>query len=171
MDVRHGRRGCCYIVRELKQHDIARTITLGGNTFMIRPFPAFVAANISGELGGVIAPVLAGALPLVAGGKADALNLDVGSFSGALASLSGDKVESVLKKLLIRHNNIAVQFAGEAEVVPFDNDTANELFCGSAQDMFILAYEVVQANFSGFFEKFGDLFGVRKSAVTTQKTA
>jgi hypothetical protein len=157
-------------MRELKQHIISKEKIIGGNTFKIRPFPAFIAANISGELGGVLAPVLAGAIPLVTGGKTDMMSLDISSFSGALSSLSGDKVESLLKKLLIQHGNISVVPAGESEAERLDSDLANEIFCGSAQDMFILAYEVVGANFAGFFEKLGRRFGDLKATPATEKT-
>jgi hypothetical protein len=156
-------------MRELKQHNVVKEKELGGNTFYIRPFPAFTAANISGELGGIVAPVVAGALPFLGDGG-DAVNLDASAFGSAMSALSGDKVESLLKKLLIKHGNISVKPAGEAEAVTLDSDLANELFCGSAQDMFVLAFEVIQANFSGFFENIASRFGLRKVTAPTQGT-
>lgn len=148
----------------MKQHEVKSEKTIGGNTFYIRPFPAFAAANISGELAAVLAPAIAGLAPLAmnAGdGGSDVMNVDVSSFSGAMSGLSGDKVENLLKKLLTKHNNISVET--EDGVKLLDNDLANEIFCGSAQDMFILAAEVINVNFKGFFEKIGSLFGFRKA--------
>ena len=37
---------------------------IGENTFYIRPFGAFAAANISGELAALLSPILAGIAPL-----------------------------------------------------------------------------------------------------------
>ncbi|MDR2359677.1 MAG: hypothetical protein LBD85_00120 [Oscillospiraceae bacterium] len=147
-------------MRELKQTRIAKEVTLGGNEYYIRPFPAFTAANLSGEIGAVIAPLLGGLLPLLNDGV-DLMSIDVGSFSGALSGLSGNKLESVLSKLLVKHGNIAVKLEGETDAVTLDNDLVNEVFCGSAQDMFILAFEVIKVNYAGFFEKLGSLSGVR----------
>jgi hypothetical protein len=157
-------------MKDLKQHTIKREKEIGGNHFYIRPFPAFTAANISGELAGVLAPALAGAVPLLGSSESDVMNLDVSSFGGALSSLNGDKVEKLLNKLLVKHGNITVKLKGESEPVLLDGDLVNEVFCGEAQDMFILAYEVVQANFTGFFEKIGGQFGIRKATPTTAKT-
>ena len=36
---------------------------IGENTFYIRPFGAFAAANISGELAALLSPILAGIAP------------------------------------------------------------------------------------------------------------
>jgi hypothetical protein len=152
----------------MKQHDVLSHKTIGENTFHVRPFPAFTAANISGELAGVLAPALAGLAPLATqGGDSDVMNIDISTFSGAMAGLSGDKVENLLKKLLTKHGNISVET--EDGVKSLDNDLANEIFCGSAQDMFILAVEVISVNFSGFFAKIGNQFGFRK-AVTGATT-
>lgn len=40
---------------------------IGENTFYIRPFGAFAAANISGELAALLSPILAGIAPLFGG--------------------------------------------------------------------------------------------------------
>lgn len=151
----------------MKQHETTEK-TVGENTFYIRPFAAFTAANISGELISVLAPAVAGLAPLAMGASdsdsnadPDFMNLDVASFSGALSGLSGDKVENLLKKLLTKHDNISVETADG--VKRLDNDLANEIFCGSAQDMFILAVEVINVNFKGFFKKLGGQFGLQKA--------
>lgn len=149
----------------MKQHETTEK-KIGENTFYIRPFAAFTAANISGELIAVLAPAVAGLAPLAmsasdSDAEPDFMNLDVASFSGAMSGLSGDKVENLLKKLLTKHDNISVET--EDGVKRLDNDLANEIFCGSAQDMFILAVEVINVNFKGFFEKLGGQFGLQKA--------
>lgn len=148
----------------MKQHEVKSEKVIDGNTFYIRPFAAFTAANISGDLAAVLAPAIAGLAPLAmsAGGtESDVMNLDVSSFSGAMAGLSGDKVEGLLKKLLTKHNNISVET--DDGVKPLDNDLANEIFCGAAQDMFILAVEVINVNYKGFFKKLAGQFGLQKA--------
>jgi hypothetical protein len=153
----------------MKQHEVKSEKTIGENTFYIRPFPAFTAANISGELAGVLAPAIAGLAPLAMRGDSDVMNLDVSSFSGALSGLSGDKVENLLKKLLTKYGNVSVDTADG--VTRLDDDTANEIFCGSAQDMFILAVEVINVNFKGFFAKLGSQFGIQKAVPGTTPTS
>ena len=79
---------------------------IGENTFYIRPFGAFAAANISGELAALLSPILAGIAPLFGGldtgdGGSDAaanpLDMDIEeampAISSALSTISGDKVE------------------------------------------------------------------------------
>jgi hypothetical protein len=146
---------------QMKQFDVKSQRTIEGNRFYVRPFPAFVSANLGGELMSSIIPAIGAVLPLVAGDdkNTDILNLDAEvaapALSKGLSGLNGDKVESLLKKLLVTHKNISVQFEDDNEVQPLTEDLANELFCGDAQDMFILAYDVIKANFSGFFKKLG----------------
>jgi hypothetical protein len=152
----------------MKQHEVSSEKQIGEYTFYVRPFPAFTAANISGELTGALAPALAMVVPLaMQGDETDVMSLDVSALSGALSGLSGDKIENLLKKLLTKHNNISVET--EEGVKPLNNDLANEIFCGSVQDMFILAAEVINVNFSGFFAKLGSQFGFQKIVAELKK--
>lgn len=153
----------------MKQFDVACERRLSGNVFFIRPFPAFVSANLSGEVTALIIPVLGSILPVIGGASGsdeDSLfDMDVEkaapALAGALSGVNGDKIESLLKKLLVKHGNISVELDGEHEVQKLTEDLANEIFCGDAQDMFILAFDVIKANFSGFFTKIQSLFGDR----------
>ena len=140
--------------------------SLNGNTYFIRPFPAFKAAHISGELFSVLLPMIGSIAPAAAKalrkGSDDSVmdeNLDITAIAQGLSSLSGDKVELLLKKLLIHYQNIAVEPEGETVATPLTEAMANELFCGEAQDMFILAAEVIKVNYSSFFSKIGTRFG------------
>ncbi len=156
---------------------------IGDATFYIRPFPAFVAANISGELSALIAPMLGGIAPLIGGAKvdengvADLMDMQIEdalpAFSNAFSSLSGDKFERLMKQLLINHENISVECeTTEGEVKRLTYDLANEVFCGEVQDMFILCFEVIRINFKGFFKKLGNRFGLLQkiTGLMTQKT-
>lgn len=150
----------------MKQHEVKSEKEIGGVKFYIRAFPAFLAANISGEIGSALAPAMAGIVPLVAQrGQTDVMNVDVSQFSAALSGMSGDKVETFLKKLLTKHGNISVDTDDGVKLL--DNDLANEVFCGEVQNMFILAFEVIQANYGNFFAKLMQQFGVQK--VNTSK--
>lgn len=42
--------------------------TIGGLNFYIRPFPAMIAANLTGDLASLLTPVLAALMPLVGNG-------------------------------------------------------------------------------------------------------
>lgn len=144
-----------------------RVRKIGENTFYVRPFPAFVATNISGELAAVITPLIGNLAPLF--NKVDAgegnglLDVDVveaaPAIAGAFSSISGDKLESLMKKLLVRYKNISVEMYDSTEAQVLTEDLVNELFCGDVQEMFILAFEVIRTNYNGFFAKLGNLSG------------
>lgn len=166
-------------MKQLESH----AVNIDGMTFYIRPFPAFKAANLFGQLVKTLTPVIGGILPLAdsaAGGK-NLFDLDLDEAApaivGAVSSLSGDKVEELLKQLLIDYQNVSVDNPSDGRTVRLTEDLANELFCGDTQDMFLLAIEVVKLNYSGFFKKlasqFGEAFESLRSrmAVITANTA
>jgi hypothetical protein len=144
-----------------------REVTVGENTFYIRPLPAFKAANLTGELAALVLPLISGLAPLLSvidsekeGNGLMDLNVEdaAPAIAGAFSSLSGDKLEAILKHLLISGKNIAVEVPGEKAKV-LTEDLANEVFCTDVQDMFILGFEVIRTNYNGFFKKLGDRFG------------
>ena len=152
----------------MKQHDIKQERKLGGNTFFVRPFGAFKAANMSGEILSLLTPVIAGVAPLVLGAdvkedNASILDMDAEKaaphLANAMSGISGDKLEALLKKLLIQYKNISVELAGQNDAQLLTEDIANEIFCGDTQDMFILAFDVIQVNYSGFFGRLGGQYG------------
>ena len=142
---------------------------IGDYTFYIKPFAAFTAANISGDVAALVAPMIGALSPLTRGtdGGQDAssiLDADVEdvlpSLSNAFSRLSGDQFERLMKKLLIDNKNVSVE--GEAtcgRAMLMDYDLANEVFCCEVQDMYLLCWEVLKLNFRGFFKKAGALFG------------
>ncbi len=140
---------------------------IGENTFYIRPFAAFTAANISGEVIAVLSPVLGGLAPLIGGDSSKlegVMDMDIEkalpSVADALSDVSGDKIEHLMKRLLVAHGNISVEGPDtDGLVKKLDQDLADEVFCGEIQDMLILCFEVVKLNFKGFFRKLGDRSG------------
>lgn len=143
---------------------------IGDYTFYIKPFPAFTAANISGDLAALAAPMIGALAPLMGNdtkttGDAvsgimdtdieDALPVVTKAFS----SLSGSQFERLMKKLLIDSENVSVEGEGVDGLKIMNYDIANEVFCGELQDMFILCFEVLKINFGGFFKKLGAQFG------------
>ena len=140
---------------------------LNGHVFYIRPFPAFTAANISGEIFNIILPALGSLAPLALQQKSEDLSsfMDMEAedaakmLSKGAASINGDKVELMLRKILVKHKNISVEMEGNDKLQVLTEDLANEIFCGGVQDMFILAYDVIRTNYAGFFERIGSLFG------------
>ena len=149
----------------------SRRVTIGENTFYIRPLPAFKAANMSGELASLVLPILTGLAPLAGAAGEDTSLLDIDfdkaapTISQAFTSLSGDKLEAVLKHLLISGKNISIEMPGEKAQL-LTEDLANEVFCEDVQEMFMLAFEVVRSNYNGFFKKLGDLFGPLMEGLT-----
>ena len=165
----------------MKQMEVTEK-TIGEYTFYIRPFPAFTASNISGELSAVLVPLISSLVPALqgtqdGGGDIDISKAEMGdvlpSVSAAFGSLSGDRFESLMKRLLITYKNISVSGEatdGEAKLLTYD--LANEVFCGEVQDMFILCWEVIKINYSGFFGKiksrFGNLTGFMEKMTDTK---
>jgi len=151
----------------MRQHEVKQERTLGDNTYYVRPFGAFKAANMSGEIMSLLTPILAGVAPIIAGAEIvgdniSLLDMDAEKaaphLSNAMSGINGDKLEALLRKLLIQHKNISVEVDGK-EAQPLTADLADELFCGDTQDMFILAFDVIKVNYSGFFKKLGGQFG------------
>ena len=164
------------------------TVTVNDTVFFVFPFSAFTAANLSGEVIALIGPVVGSFLPLAGKGTENAQKADPDeqndpdeqeggildreidmeeagkAVANAFCGLSGDKVERLLRKLLVDNGNIAYENEnGKRErLTP---DTVDELFCGNAQGLFVLAFHVIRVNYSGFFGKLPTLFGNRlKSA-------
>ncbi len=150
-------------------------VTIGEMEFYITPFGAFKAANLTGELASVLAPLLGALAPLVAGGKnsqdglegidGGLMDIDAGAAAEALsncAGISGDRLEKLMRKLLLG-GNIVVELTdeetGETEAQRLTSDLADEVFCGEIQDMFLLCFHVIKLNFNGFFKKLGTRSG------------
>ncbi len=154
----------------MKQFDTI-TKNFGGNSFFIRPFGAFDASRITGELSATLIPLISGLLPAVSNANdVDDLkdvNIDYDrlgpSLASSFSSLDGEKLEHLLRLLLVDKNNISVRIGGETEVRALTYDIANDIFAGDLQDMFMLAVEVIKVNFNGFFKKLADRSGAAKS--------
>lgn len=143
---------------------------VGGYNFYIKPFAAFKAANLTGELASVLAPLLGALAPLVSDQKEGSLmDVDAAQAAEALSNctnISGDKMEKLMQKLLLG-GHIVVEMPdeeGETKAERLDMDIANEIFCGEVQDMFILCFHVIKLNFNGFFKKIAGLSGKVGSA-------
>ncbi|MEZ3504799.1 MAG: hypothetical protein K1W25_15370 [Lachnospiraceae bacterium] len=143
---------------------------VGGYNFYIKPFAAFKAANLTGELASVLAPLLGALAPLVSDQKEGSLmDIDAAQAAEALSNctnISGDKMEKLMQKLLLG-GHIVVELPdeeGETKAERLDMDIANEIFCGEVQDMFILCFHVIKLNFNGFFKKIAGLSGKVGSA-------
>ena len=143
---------------------------VGGYNFYIKPFAAFKAANLTGELSSVLAPLLGALAPLVSDQKEGSLmDIDAAQAAEALSNctnISGDKMEKLMQKLLLG-GHIVVELPdeeGETKAERLDMDIANEIFCGEVQDMFILCFHVIKLNFNGFFKRVAGLSGKVGSA-------
>ncbi|MBQ7445910.1 MAG: hypothetical protein IJS71_08280 [Clostridia bacterium] len=135
--------------------DEPKTVEISGNVFHIFPFPAMKAANISGELFALIGPALGG-LSAAVTTKDGEINTD--KLTGFFASLTGDRVEGLLRRLLVANKNISVEVDG-ASPVWLTGDVADKIFCGAIGAMYRLAVEVIKVNYGDFFGVLGGLFG------------
>ena len=160
----------------------ATEFVVAGTKFYVRPFPAFKAANISGELASVLTPFLGALAPLIDTKKGDTGerespestdkgldDIDAGEAAKAMSAvnISGAQIEKLMKKLLLG-GHIAYEAEddeGNTEAKKLEEDDVNELFCGDVQDMYILCFDVIKVNFNGFFKKFAGLSGAAKATV------
>lgn len=144
----------------LKMMDPER-VCVGANVYYIYPFPAFRAANMSGEIIALMMPMVSAIAPALGKNK-NVLDTEASEaapyIASAFSTLSGDKVEKLLRNLLLA-GNVSVQVEGSMEAQMMNEDLSNALFCANAQDMFVLAYHVIKVNYMGFFEKLGNLSG------------
>lgn len=152
---------------------------IGENTFYLKPFPAFVAANISGDLASMLLPILGAMTPTIAAAaqkgnnenimdtKLEDFDMDsaIPAMTKALSCFNGNQTERFIKKLIIESGNVSVESeTAGIELQKLTMDLANEVFCGEIQDMYILCYEVIKLNFGGFFKRLGTQFGAQISA-------
>ena len=147
-----------------------KNVVVNGYNFYIYPFPAFKAANMSGELISVLGPALGNLASLFGGHDekegSNLLDIDVEksapAIAGAFSSISGDKIEGILRKLLISGRNIAVELEKGEDAEYLTENDLNNIFCGATEGMYILAFHVIKTNFGGFFKKFENLSGIVK---------
>ena len=152
----------------MKQFDTI-TKNFGGNSFFIRPFGAFDASRITGELSATLIPLISGLLPAVSNANdVDDLkdvNIDYDrlgpSLASSFSSLDGEKLEHLLRLLLVDKNNISVRIGGETEVQALTYDIANDIFAGDLQDMFFQETRRPiwrsKVNPESDYERFGEL--------------
>ena len=178
----------------MKQFNIQEK-RIGENTYYLRPFPAMYGAVISGKLASVVAPIIGELGPAIgavaksgtkpnaekesdADGKLDLGSIDISNLEiddvlpaigAALSHLDGDKIESLIRDLLINGGNVSVCGSDtDGDTLVLNQDLVNEIFCGELQDMLLLCYEVIRMNYKGFFKKLADQFGGLRE--TTQVT-
>lgn len=134
-----------------------KEVKVNGKSYIIYPFGAFTATNLSGEITGAIMPVIGVLAPLFDNKK---LSLDddivkaAPMLSSAFSVLSGDKLESLMKKLLCS-KNIVLKESDEY----LTEEMADEIFCAEIMGMYQLAFYVLKENFGGFFGKLVSLSG------------
>jgi hypothetical protein len=146
-----------------------KRITLCDVDFAIFPFGAMKAANMSGELGKLLGPIVAGVLPLIGtdsnGEDTDVLTMDLSQamplVTEAFNSLNGDVIERLLSKLLLE-GNISCEYIdekGEKVQSKLSRNLVDEIFCQNVDDLYRLAIEVINYNYRGFFKKLLNRFG------------
>ena len=80
---------------------------IGNNRFYIRPFAAFTAANISGDLAAMLTPLLGAAASLLGSDKKSSNFMDADiddalpAFTQSMSTLSGDKFERMMRYVLL----------------------------------------------------------------------
>lgn len=160
-----------------------KIVTICDVEFAIYPFGAMKAANLSGELGKFFGPIVSGIIPLFGNMKPgeskdtidDFLSIDLKDalplVTEAFASLDGDIVEKLLRKLLLG-GNIKCRYRddkGNLETSTLTQDFLDEIFCQDVGELYRLAYEVISLNYAGFFKKLAARFGFLKSEEETEE--
>lgn len=147
-------------------------VRIGDNTFIITKFPALKAANLTGELLSVVAPLITVVLPFLKDDQASFLDVDVKELAVAISTckeLDGDQIEKMVTKLLTTGNITVQDDKGNTERL--SRDLCDEIFCGEIIEMFMLCIEVVRLNFASFFKKLALPSGIRKEAEMASQTS
>ena len=132
---------------------------VGEDEFCIFPMSAFAAANLSGNLIKTIAPAITVLMSMFDGKSINDIaetqinDIDGEAIAAAFAGIDGDKLEKLLKQTLLGGSRISVTNDDYPEGQRLTEDIINELFCLNVQNMFVLAFHVIMANYSGFFKK------------------
>lgn len=147
---------------------------IGGYSFWIHPMSAMKCACLSGDLASVLVPLMTGIAPFLGRGQ-DLTDKDIveaaPAIAGAFSTLSGEKVERLMQALLIDERKIGVEGPGLKGATFLDASNIDTVFAGHAQNMFVLAFHVINANFGDFFGSLGPQFGaaiesLKKSPIT-----
>ena len=176
------------MINAVKQMEVTK-VKVGEMTFFIKKFPAFKAAKLSGELSSFVGPLvgaLGGILSLTSKGQDgkkidpsesfvfDLENVEAEDFasvlSNALSGIAGERLEYMMKELLITYKNVSYLDPDTGDASIMTQMDAEEIFCGNVQDMFLLCYEVIKANYSGFFGKLLPRFGFRFKTTEQKET-
>ena len=145
---------------------------IGEYTFYIRPMGAMKCAALSGELAAVAVPLITALLPLAGGDMSDINIVEAApAIAGAFSTLSGEKVRSLMYSLLIDGRLIGVEGPGLDGAKMLDEQIMDIVFAKNAQNMFILAFYVINENFGDFFSTLGTQYGgaIEKLKVPTLK--
>lgn len=152
---------------------------IGKFTFYIYPLPAFTAANLSTEVVSLLSPLagsIAGAFKTSGDSsskddsaeKKSLMDMDINEaapyIAGAFSHLSADKVEKLIRALLLG-GNVAVCEAESSDAEYLTEDKCNEVFRGNVQNMFVLAFYVLRENYGDFFVNIGSRSGDAIEAV------
>lgn len=160
-------------------------VKIGDIQYYIKKFPAFKAARLSGELSALIGPIVGAVAGVFSLAGKDGMIVDPAEehtidldnieaedlanvLSNALSDISGEKIEKLMKELLINNMNVSFTNPETMETEQLTKMTADELFCGDVQDMYLLCYEVIKANYKNFFGKILPRFGLRFKTMTTK---
>ena len=135
----------------------AYEVTVGEHTFSVRKFDIFTNSRITFNIMSTVAPLL-GSLDALSGDSEEEHGENIlSNLTGALAGMDGNRLEALLRELLLDEGCIA-----------YDNerltkDTLNEIFCGDLYGLLHLAVKVFMLNNEKSFTMLGTQFGFRAS--------
>lgn len=140
----------------------------GDSVFYIRPLDPFLSVNLLGDLTKTLSPIAGKASAAAVGGdkgkgkqsifdtELNAASIE-GIFTAIAENVDGAKIESLIKRIL-NEQYVSVRLPGQ-EAVRLTREVIAELFTGNAQDMLMLAFEVLKVNYGGFTKLFRSLSG------------
>ncbi|MCD8201908.1 MAG: hypothetical protein LUD47_07580 [Clostridia bacterium] len=147
----------------MSKYDETKEYKVGGHSYFVKPFRAMTAVRLSADVLKIITPFFDG---FVQGDNlSDLKNLDlsviVDGLEKCLADTDGKQIEDALEKLLIRHDNIAVDYDGQTQYLT--EEILDEWMAGDIENIFVLAFYVVKENYQGFFARFSTQSGKAKA--------
>lgn len=143
-----------------------KKVTIEGVDYAIYKFHAFYAANLSGELGRFIGPILVGLSPILSADRNKVVEMQLKDLMPtiiqSLKTLDGDELERLLRRLLIDQKNIACEYkddTGHVKQEYLNEELVDRFFSGKIDQMLELAIDVINVNYEGFFGSLLNLYG------------
>ena len=148
-------------MKEIGNRTEIKLKTVNDVVFHVQCFDPFTALRVLGDLQRVLSPIVGSMVGSANATDVESINILSKSISNICNGLheyvDGETLVKLIEKL-VREDYISVSIEGGTPK-RLSKDLVNLVFNGNPGGVLELAYEVVKANYGGFFTIFSTLFG------------